>query len=250
MIPTMATREPISITTPDGTARGWVHRDGGDARAGVVLYADAFGVRPTMHDMCDRLAGLGYAVLLPDVYYRAGEVAPFDPLTAFSTPPERERLMGLMQTLTPERIAADSAAYVAALATRSDVRADRIGCTGYCMGGRLSYLTAAFNGERVRAAASFHGGGLVTDAPNSPHRLADRVTASLYFGVADNDRGCTPEQQGALAAALGAAHVSYRMELYVGKLHGFALNDHSVYDRDAAETHWKRLEALFAETLA
>src|SRR5689334_2699204 len=117
----MVTREQIAIGTPDGTARGWIHRDGDGTRPGIILYVDAFGVRPTMHDMCDRLAGLGYAVLLPDVYYRAGEVAPFDPLTAFSTPPERERLMGLMSSITPDRFAADSGAYLDALAHRSDV---------------------------------------------------------------------------------------------------------------------------------
>ena len=111
-------------------------------------------------------------------------------------------------------------------------------------------LTAALHPDGVRAAASFHGGGLVTDAPDSPHRLAGRVKASLYLGVADEDRGCTPEHQGALAAALGAADVAYCIELYRGKKHGFAVSDHpGAYDEAAAARHWRRLESFFGETL-
>jgi carboxymethylenebutenolidase len=117
------------------------------------------------------------------------------------------------------------------------------------MGERLAFLTAAQHPETVRAAASFHGGHLVTDDPGSPHRLAARLRAAVYLGVAADDRTCTPEHQGALATALAAADVAYCIELYRGKQHGFAVSDHPVYDREAAERHWRRLEAFLGETL-
>jgi carboxymethylenebutenolidase len=201
--------------------------------------------------MAERLARMGYVAMLPNVHYRAGDYAPFDMATAFSDPSERARIMELLATLTAERMMADSGAYLNAIAARSGVRSDRIGITGYCLGGRMSFLTAGAHPDKVRAAASFHGGSLATDKPESPHRLADRIRASLYFGVADPDASCPPEQQAALAAALGAAHVDYRIELYPGKKHGFAVEDHGpAYDQEAAERHWRRLESFFGEALA
>lgn len=247
----MATaREELEVRTADGVARAWIHRSDGEPSPGVLLYPDAFGPRPAMHAIAERLAARGRVVLLPDVFFRAGERAPFDPATAFSVPTERERLMALIRSLGTERVAADAAAHLDALAAQPGVRADRIATDGYCMGGRLSFLTAALHPERVRAAASFHGGGLVTDAEDSPHRLAGRVRAAILLGVADEDRGCTPEHQGALAAALGAAHVDYRIELYRGKRHGFAVSDHAgAHDADAEARHWRRLEAFLDETV-
>ncbi|WP_242343471.1 dienelactone hydrolase family protein [Anaeromyxobacter terrae] len=243
-------REEIDVETADGVAHAWIHREAKAPRAAVLFYTDAFGVRPSMHEMAARLARLGYLVLLPDVFYRAREFPPFDAATVWSDPPERERLTALLRSLTPERMAVDAGAYLGAIAAQRGVREDRVGVTGYCMGGRLSFLTAALHPDRVRAAAAIHAGGLVTDAADSPHRLAQRVLASLYVGVADEDRGCTPEQQGTLAAALGAAHVRYCLELYPGKKHGFAVSDHAgAYDEDAADRHWRRLESFFGETL-
>jgi carboxymethylenebutenolidase len=247
----MAGPEELQVRTGDGVARAWVHGGGEGPRPAVLLYTDAFGVRPSMHEMATRLARLGHVVLLPDVFYRAGECPPFDKATVWTDPPERDRLMTLIRSLTPERVRADAAAWLDALAARRDVRRDRVGAVGYCIGGRLSFLTAALHPDRVRAAASLHGGGLVTDGPESPHLLASRVKASLYLGVADGDRGCTPEHQGALATALAAADVPYCLELYRGKKHGFAVSDHpGSYDPDAAERHWRRLETFFRETLA
>jgi carboxymethylenebutenolidase len=245
-----ATREGLDIRTPDGVAHAWLHRAGGGPRPGVLLYTDAFGVRAAMHSAAERLAGLGYAVLLPDVFYREGLAPPFDVATVWDDAPERERLMKLIQTLTPARVEADGGAYLAALAAQRDVRGDRLGVVGYCMGGRMAFLAAAQHPARVRAAASFHGGRLVSDGPDSPHLLAPRIQASLYLGVADGDRSCTPEHQGALAAALGAAGVAYVLELYQGKRHGFAVSDHvSAHDQAAEDRHWRRLESFFGETL-
>ena len=244
-------RAEIDIQTADGIAHAWTYRSGEGERPAVILYADAFGIRPTMHQMAERLAGLGYLVLLPNIFYRAGEFAPFDAATVWTNPSERERLMKLIHSITPERVGIDSDAYLSAIAAQPNVRADRVGATGYCMGGRMAILTAGKHPSRLRAAASFHGGRLVTDEPESPHRLADRFQAALYFGVADEDAGCTPEHQAELAKVLGAAHVPYCIELYRGKKHGFAVPDHpGAYSQDAAERHWRRLESFFGENLA
>ena len=242
--------EELDIRTPDGVAHAWIVRHGDGEHAGVLLYGDAYGVRPTLHTMADRIAGLGYVVLLPDHFYRTPGEAPFDSATVASDENERARLMRRIGTITPERVAADSGPWLDALAAQPDVRADRIGIAGYCMGGRMAYLTAAFHPDRVRAAAAFHAGGLVNDQPTSPHLLAPRVKASLYFGIADQDRGFTPEQQGAFARALAEADVDYRLELYRGKRHGYAMSDHvGAYDAEADARHWRRLESFFAETL-
>ncbi len=243
-------REELDVRTPDGVAHAWIWRGGDGPRPAVLMFHDAYGVRPAMQEMAERLAGLGYAVLLPRLFYRAGDYAPFDKASVWSDPPERERLQKLIQSVTAERLRADTGAYLDALAARADVRSDRVGTTGYCMGGRLSFLTAALQPDRIRASAAFHPGGLVSDAPESPHRLADRIRASIYVGVADGDRAATPEQQGALAAALAAAGVAYALELYRGKKHGFAVPDHpGAYDPDAAARHWRRLESFLAEAL-
>ena len=242
--------EEIDIQTADGVAHAWIYRDEGP-RSAVLLYPDRGGVRPVMHQMAERLVGLGYLVLLPNIFYRAGNYPPFDLATVANDPAERARLMELIASITSERVGIDSGAYLDAIAAQSGVRKDRIGITGYCVGGRMSFLTAGKHPEKVRAAASFHGGGLVTDKADSPHRLADRIRASLYIAVADSDPGCTPEHQGTLATVLAAADVHYEIELYKGKKHGFAVSDHlGAYDPEADERHWRRLESFFGETLA
>ncbi len=244
-------RSGVDVRTSDGVAHAWTWRPDDRPRAGVLFFVDAYGVRPATQAMAERLAGLGYVVLLPNLFHRAGDFPKLEVHRVAEDPAERERLMSLIRSLTYERMASDAGAYLDALAAQPGVRADRFGITGYCMGGRMAFLAAAHHPEKVRAAASFHGGGFVTDQPDSPHLLAPRVKASLFFGVADQDRGCTPEHQGVLARALGEADVDYRMELFRGKKHGFAVEDHAgAYDPEAAARHWRRLETFFAETLA
>ncbi len=244
-------RSEIDVATADGTAHAWVVRPDDRSRPGVLFYPDAYGVRPVAHAMTERLAGLGYVVLLPNTFYRSGAYPPFDPARVASDESERARLMAHIGTITSDRVASDGGAYLDALAAQPGVVAGRLGITGYCMGGRMAYLTAAHHPEKVRAAAAFHPGGLVNDQPTSPHLLAPRVKAALYFGVADQDRGFTPEQQGAFAKALAEADVDYRLELYQGKKHGYAVRDHAgAYDAEAEARHWRRLESFFGETLA
>jgi carboxymethylenebutenolidase len=199
--------------------------------------------------MAERLAGLGYFVLLPNVFYRSGEVAPFDPITVWGDEKERTRLFALLGSVTLAQAMNDTGSYLDAMSAQKGVRADSLAVMGYCMGGRWAFAAAGHHPTRVKAAASFHGGNLITDKPDSPHLLADKIGAKLYFGVADDDGSCTPAHQGALATALAQAHVHYQLELYPGAKHGFAVNDTPAYDAAACSRHWTRLQAFLGEAL-
>lgn len=238
-----------SVTTPDGTCPVSLHTPNGSGPwPGVVMYPDAGGVRPTFDEMADTLAGFGYAVLLPDVYYRQGDWQPFSMATAFTDPEERTRLFGMIGSLTQDMTTADAGAFFDFLAQRSEVAGDRFGVCGYCMGGRASVIVAGRQAERVAAAGSIHGGGLVTDAPDSPHLLADRMTATVYVGAAENDGSFTPEQAETLEKALEAAGVPHTIETYHAA-HGFAVPDNPPYDVEAAHRHWLALQRLFEAAL-
>src|SRR5580700_3704382 len=173
-------RLDVQIPAPDGPSSGTLHFPGGDgAWPGVLVFPDAGGVRETFRQMGDRLAGMGYVVLIPDIYYRAGQWAPFDVATLFSDKKERARMQRLAAALTNEAIIADAGAYGDFLLARPEVTGSAIGTTGYCLGGRMSLIAAAGLGHQVAAAASFHGGRLaVAGDPSSPHLSADRVTAA------------------------------------------------------------------------
>ena len=160
-----------------------------------MLYPDAGGTRPVIRQMAERLSAMGYAVLVPDVYYRHGSWAPFDMKAVFGEPPERQRLFGLMKSVTPEVMAADARAFFDYLAGRPEVTGERFGTTGYRMGGRTSLVVAGRVPEQVAAAMSFHGGGLATDDSGSPHLLADRIQAAVYVGAAENDPSHTPSSR-------------------------------------------------------
>ena len=173
-------RADVEIPVPDGVARGSLHVPDGDGPwPGVLVFPDAGGLRETFREMGDRIAGLGYVALIPDIYYREGDWAPFDMATAFSDEKERARLFGVMGRLTNERIIADSDAYADFLLARPEVSGSAIGTTGYCLGGRMSMLAAGGIGDKIAAAASFHGGRIaVADDPTSPHLAADRIAAT------------------------------------------------------------------------
>jgi carboxymethylenebutenolidase len=236
-----------SITTPDGVCPVVLATpDGAGPWPGIVMYPDAGGVRPALRNMAARLAALGYAVLLPDVYYRKGAWAPFDMTSVFADASERNRLFAMMEAITPEVMAADARAFFDYLAGRPEVAGDRFGTTGYCMGGRTSLMVAGRVPDRVAAAMSFHGGGLAAEGdPGSPHLLADRIRAAVYVGAAENDPSYTPEQSQTLDAALTAAGVEHVIEWYPAG-HGFAVTDNGPYDEAAAEKHWQAMEAFFA----
>jgi carboxymethylenebutenolidase len=208
------------------------------------MYVDAGGVRDTMNDMAEKMAGYGYAVLLPDVFYRHGDWEPFDMQTAFSDQAQRTRLMSMVGSVTPDMIAADAGAFFDFLEQRPEVRGSRFGVFGYCMGGRASMIVAGRQPDRVGAAGSFHGGGLVTDDPNSPHLLADKVNATVYVAGAENDGSFTAEHAETLDKALTAAGVEHMVEFYPAG-HGFAVPDNPPYDKAADDRHWAALEKLF-----
>ncbi|QUR67032.1 alpha/beta fold hydrolase [Mycobacterium spongiae] len=230
---------PVHLFTPDGPGP-W---------PGVVMYPDAGGARDTFRQMASKLAGFGYAVLLPDVYYRHGSWAPFDMRTAFADPGERNRIMSMMGSLTPDMIAGDADTFLDYLSARPEVAGQRFGVCGYCMGGRISVRLAGRLPDRVAAAASFHGGGLVTDSPDSPHLLADRMTATVYVGGAENDASFTPDDAEQLDKALTAAGVQHRIEWYQAA-HGFAVPDNPPYDSASDERHWTALTQVFDAALA
>lgn len=234
---------PVVLATPDGLTSSmgpW---------PGIVMYPDAGGARPALREMAARLAAQGYAVLLPDVYYRDGPWAPFDMRNVFADPTERNRLFAMMKAITPAVMAADAQAYFDYLAARPEVAGERFGTTGYCMGGRTSLMVAGLVPERVAAAMSFHGGGLVSDGPDSPHLLADRMLAAVYVGAAENDPSYTPEQSTTLDAALTEAGVVHIIEWYPAA-HGFAVTDNGPYDEAAAERHWRAMEKFFGSRLS
>lgn len=239
----------VTIPTADGTCAASLHLpDGGQPAPAVIMYPDAGGARDTFRAMGDRLSALGYAVLLPDVYYRT----PFEPFsmdTAFSDDGERKRLFSLMKGLTSDMSVSDAVAFLDFLAARPEVRPGGVGTTGYCMGGRISLTVAGHHGERVAAAASFHGGGLAVEGDAaSPHLLAGNVKATVYVAGAKEDASFPDEQRDRLQAAYDAAGVSSTIETYHA-LHGFAVPDNPTFDEAAAERHWQAMEQLYGSVL-
>ncbi|GAB2868053.1 dienelactone hydrolase family protein [Lentzea nigeriaca] len=243
----------LDIPMPDGTADAYLtHPADSGPHPGVLLYMDAFGLRPHLRSMADRLAAAGYVVLVPNVLYRAGR-APLvelpDFIDPFARPGMFEAIRPAMQALTPELAMRDAAVYLDWLAASPLTTDGPAGLTGYCMGAGLALRTAGTYPDRVAAAAGFHGAYLATDAPDSPHLLADRITAELYFGHADNDPTNSAEQIDRLDKALTAAGVPHRSETYEGAMHGFTQADTSMYGEEASERHWVALLDLFARKL-
>ncbi|MGW2385937.1 dienelactone hydrolase family protein [Streptomyces sp. NPDC001658] len=242
----------LDIPTEDGVADAYLaHPADGSPHPAVLLYMDAFGLRPQLKSMADRLAEAGYTVLVPNVFYRHGRAPLFD-LPEFIDPGARpeifERIGPVMQALTAESAMSDAGACLRWLA-ESPVAADGpVALTGYCMGARLALLTAGTYPERVAAAAGFHGGRLATDAPDSPHLVAGEITAELYFGHADEDPSLPAEQIERLEQALTAGGVRHTCEVYSGAHHGYTQADTASYDREGDERHWAALLDLLKRT--
>jgi carboxymethylenebutenolidase len=239
-------RLDVQIPAPDGHSHGTLHLPDGDGPwPGVLLFPDAGGTRETIRQMGDRLASLDYVALIPDIYYRAGQWAPFDMATLFTDEQERARLSGLMSVLTNEKVVEDSGAYADFLLARPEVSGSAIGTTGYCLGGRMSLVAAGGLGRTIAAAASFHGGRLaVAGDPSSPHLLADRITATVYVAGATDDDSFTTEQAELLQSALAGAGVDYTLEFYPAR-HGFAVPDNPTHDTEADAWHWEALRQLY-----
>ena len=239
--------ETVSITAPDGVADAYLARPGGASRGGVLFVMDAFGLRPRIAEMAERIAAEGYVVLAPNVFYRHGR-APVVAIDGLEDPQRREevfgRVMPLVRGWTPEQIASDGGAYLDRLQSLGD---EPFSLTGYCMGGRAAWRIAAAHPGRVAAVGGFHVGGLVTDGDDSPHRDAGRLAGTeVYLAFADHDRSATPEQIAAVDQALAGAGVRHRCEVYEGAAHGYTMADTPAYDEAAAERHYTELLALLA----
>jgi carboxymethylenebutenolidase len=242
-------KRDVSIPTPDGTMDAGLHTpEGAGPWPAVIMYPDAGGVRQTFDDMGQRLADLGYAVLVPNFYYRLGEVAPFDMKNVFSDPDERSRLMTLVGSVSKEDSTRDTQAMLEFLAAQPEVADTKVGTTGYCMGGGFALNAAGRFPERIGAAASFHGGQIASTAPDSPHLLAGSMNAAVYVAGAENDGSFDDEQFQRLSGALTEAGVDHTLVTYPA-LHGFAVPDNPTFDDAAAERHWQALQDLYAKAL-
>ncbi|MEO3385601.1 dienelactone hydrolase family protein [Mesorhizobium sp. CAU 1741] len=238
----------IEFAAPGGLATARLFKPAtATSKAGIILYMDVFGLRASLASMAARLAGEGYTVLLPDLYYRQPDHGSFDPNTAFKEEASNDRLRKLRAETPISATQADTDAFIEALTENGAT--GPVGTVGYCMGGARALVAAATAPGRIRAAASFHGGNLANDDADSPHLLASHIKARVYVGSASVDKSFPPEQVARLAGALTEAQVDYAMENYVGMAHGWTVPDHSVYDPAGAERHWTRLTGLFRETL-
>ena len=241
----------ISIPTPDGDMRAFTFHPGGDGKwPAVIIFMDAPAIRPALWDMGERLAKHGYFVLLPDLFWRAGPYAPINVKEVFADEAKRREVFGkLTGSTSPEKQLVDAKACLDYLAAQPQVKGDKVAITGYCMGAGVVMRTAGNYPDRIAAAAGFHGGRLATDAPDSPHLLAPKITAKVLVAGADEDAGFPPEQADRLRAALTSAGVDNEITIYPGARHGYTMPDLPVYNEAAAERHWTEMLALFDETL-
>jgi carboxymethylenebutenolidase len=249
----------VVIQTPDGMCDAAFIYPTTGSHPGVVIWADAFGLRPVMRDIGKRIAAEGYSVVIPNPFYRVRKAPVFDDVASFNFQNQADmaKLMPLMGSINaPGAAEKDAVAFVAFLDSQPQVdKAKKIGTQGYCMGGPLVMKTAAAVPARVGAGASFHGGGVVTDNPDSPHLLAPKIRARMYFGIASNDDQRQPDQKDKLREAFAAAKVPTEIEVYPAK-HGWCIadmprdNSGPIYSKPDAERAWSKLVALYKAALA
>ena len=249
----------VQVKTPDGTCDAALIHPASGSHPAVLIWPDAFGLRPSMRDIGKRIAAEGYTVLVPNPFYRVAKAPVIaDPASfSFSNPADMAKLRPLMGSVTASGAAErDAVAYIAFLDAQSQVnKSKKVGTQGYCMGGPLVMRTAAAVADRVGAGASFHGGGLVTDSPESPHLLAPKMKARLYIGIASNDDAKQPDAKDKLREAFAAAKVPAEIEVY-GSLHGWCVpdmpmqNGAPIYNKADAEKAWAKLVAFYKAALS
>ncbi|MET1087093.1 MAG: dienelactone hydrolase family protein [Arthrobacter sp.] len=245
----------IEIPAAEGTAEALVARPstGTGPFPGVILYMDAFGLRPRLQEMAQHIADWGFVVLAPNVFYREGTAAQLAPTTDMSTQEGREAAgkaaFPRVGRLTPDKVMPDIDAWVSALAALDGVAPGPIGTVGYCMGARLAVRTATSHPDVVAACGGFHGGGLATDEPDSPHLGLRNARARFVFGHADQDRSMAPDAVARLGDALQSAGLKASNDIYEGAPHGYTMADTSAFHPDATERHFKELRALLDRTL-
>jgi len=247
----------VTVKTPDGTCDAFLIHPPSGSHPGVLIWPDALGLRPAMRDFGKRLAADGYSVLVPNPFYRTAKAPVFDASFSFANQEDMAKLKQMTGPLNqPGAAEKDAVAYIAFLDAQSQVnKAKKIGTQGYCMGGPLVVRTAAAIPDRIGAGASFHGGGLVTDQPGSPHLLAPKIKARMYFGVASNDDARQPDAKDKLRDAFAAAKVPAEIEVYPA-LHGWCVpdmplqNGKPIYSKPDAEKAWAKLLALYKAAIA
>ncbi|HEY0595218.1 dienelactone hydrolase family protein [Sphingopyxis sp.] len=241
----------VTIKTDDGICDAYFVAPAEGKHPGVLVWPDIRGLRPAFRQMADRLAGEGYAVLTVNPFYRWQKSPVVDAANDWGDPAVREKLFGYLKQLTRPIVETDAKAHLAFLDTQKEVDTRRrLGTTGYCMGGPMVIYTAALGPNRVGAAASFHGGGVGTDKPDSPHLLIDDSNAGYLFAIADNDDQENPEEKNRLNAVLAPSPHWHEVEVYKGAMHGWCPPDGRAYDEAAAEKAWGRMLELFKAELA
>lgn len=239
----------LDIAGPDCTIDATLHVPAGDGPwPGVLMLTDIRGPRDTFHAMAERLAGEGYAVLLPNIYAHLGRAPVPDLSMDMADPATMPALLKLKATVTPDRMRAHAAAHLAALAAAPEVADAPFGVVGYCMSGQYALHAAEVGGRTVAAAASYHGGELIRDDADSPHRVAAALDTALYFGHAEGDAMIPADRLGELDRTLADAGRDFVSEIYAGAKHGFAASGAQA-DPASAERHWRTLTQLFARTL-
>ncbi len=241
----------VEVKTPAGTADAYFVHPVSGKHPGVLIWPDILGLRPAFKQMATRLAESGYSVLVINPFYRLKK-APTAPEHAdFNDPATRQTLIGMMNSLTPATAAVDAKEFVAFLDNQASVDKKRkMATTGYCMGGPFVLRTAAASPDRIGAGATFHGGGLVTDKPESPHLLIAQMKAHFLIAIAESDDKKEPETKNVLRDTFAKAHLPAEIEVYSGTQHGWCPIDGAVYNLDQAEKAWSRMLVLFSNSLA
>ena len=238
--------QQIEVATPDGRMPTFMaHPDGEGPFPVVLVLMEGLGCREALCDVARRLAATGVYAMLPDLYYRAGPIAPIER----DEPGEWDRMMSLVQSLSDDGVVRDAEALLDHANGDAAARANVAGVMGFCLGGRMSVVVSQGLGPRIVAAAAIHPGNLASDGDDSPHRHVDRVAAELYLAIADQDQWCTPEQVSLMEKALVERGVTFETEWHRGALHGFGVPGGDSYHEQASERVWERLQALFSRTL-
>jgi carboxymethylenebutenolidase len=240
----------VEIKTPDGVADAYFVHPAKGKYPGVLIWPDIFGLRPAFKQMASRLAEAGYSVLVINPFYRTKKAPTAPDHPDFDDPATRQALMTLAGSLSPKTAQIDATAFVSYLDSQPSVdKSRKIGTTGYCMGGPFVMQTAAAFPDRIGAAATFHGGGLVTDKPDSPHLLIPEMKAHFLIAIAENDDQRQPDAKKALRESFAKAKLPAEIEVYAGTLHGWCPTDSHVYNHDQAEKAWSRMMVLFNSAL-
>jgi len=240
----------VTITTADGKADAYFVAPATGRHPGVLVWPDVMGLRPAFRQMADRLAQSGYAVLVVNQFYRSTKSPFLAPGESYDQPAVRARIAPFREALTPDATVRDAKAFAAFIDAQPQVDRKRgMATTGYCMGGPMVLRTAAAVSNRIRAGATFHGGGFVTDTPDSPHLLIPKTQAQYLIAIAANDDARAPTEKDTLRTAFASAKRPAEIEVYAGTMHGWCPPDSKVYDPVQADKAWGRMLALFGRAL-